>query len=75
MVVLAAEKGRNGAASSSSSSASDRGFNGALVDGYRGLRDAKARLLGMGWGAFESDEEGLEEELAIAGRLVSPSKE
>lgn len=73
MVVLAAEKGRNGAASSSSSSASDRGFNGALVDGYRGLRDAKARLLDVERGASELDEEELEEELASADGLASLS--
>jgi len=70
---LAAEKGRNGAESSSSSSASDRGFIGALVDEYRGLRDAKARLLDVERGASELDEEELEEELASADGLASLS--
>jgi hypothetical protein len=71
VVGLAAEKGRNGAESSSSPSASDKVFIGALVNANRGLRDAKARLLDMGWGASESDEEELDDELAIADGLAS----
>lgn len=75
MAALAAENGRKGGESSSSSSASERGFIGALLDEYRGLREAKARLRDMGCGASESEEEELEESLAIADGLASLSRE
>jgi len=75
VVVLAVEKGRKGGESSSSSSASDRGFIGPLVDEHRGLREAKARLRDMGCGTSDSDEDELEEELAIADGLASLSRE
>lgn len=63
---LVLDNGRNGEASSSSSSASDRMFGGAFAAEYLGLR-AKARLRTMGCGAPDSDE--LEESLAIADGL------
>ena len=63
------EKGRKGGECSSSSSASDRGFRGALEEEYQGRR-AKVRLRDIGWGA-SSDEEEEDESLAMAGGLAS----
>lgn len=75
VVVLASEKGRKGGESSSSSSASERGLRGALLDEYRGRRGANARLRDMGCGVSESDEEELDDELAIAEGLAFLSRE
>lgn len=67
------ENGRKGGESSSSSSASDKGLSGAL-DEYLGRR-ANIRLLFIGCGASEPEEEEVEESLATAEGLAVRSRE
>jgi len=68
VTALVFEKGRKGGESSSSSSASERGLSGALDD-CRGRR-ANMRLRFIGCGASDSNDEEVEESLAIAEGLA-----